>query len=347
MTRLVGDDLVIEIIRLFYTIPKGLLNDVNVTDGLDRMKAEWSCWQTGLSLRYCGHVIFRVKEVLHSMPSKPIDYWLPVKFLLNFESKFWKDIEIQKSSVLEIFIPNHNLQVKKANSDEVITISPNQEYVAKLLSMTVDHIDTLLEDWYPSLGTRFVHTSEGKYLVTRLIPCNKCLFNQATSIDDDMIQRQEPVASTSAAVVQSYEWQNPWNDVPNQRVSIERIRGSQSSSVDQNSDVGYESSCSSRKTSKDKIDDVTEDEDEAIDDKSIYCFLVEECILKAAEEKKMKCPIHGEIGLRSLAPDLVFVDLGQHFLLRPENVRRGKMLGRGSLWICIQGHHQDRISVTF
>ncbi|KAK7083303.1 hypothetical protein SK128_007310, partial [Halocaridina rubra] len=28
---------------------------------------------------------------------------------------------------------------------------------------------------YPTLGTRFVHTSEGKFLVTRLVPCPMCL----------------------------------------------------------------------------------------------------------------------------------------------------------------------------
>ena len=53
-------------------------------------------------------------------------------------------------------------------------LEPSQESIAKLLALIVDHVDTLLEDWYPSIGTRFVHTSEGKYLVTRLIPCPKC-----------------------------------------------------------------------------------------------------------------------------------------------------------------------------
>lgn len=49
------------------------------------------------------------------------------------------------------------------------------ESTAQLLALAVDHIDILLEDWYPTLGTRFVHTSEGKFLVTRLVPCPKCL----------------------------------------------------------------------------------------------------------------------------------------------------------------------------
>lgn len=30
---------------------------------------------------------------------------------------------------------------------------------------------------YPSLGTRFVHTSEGRLLVNRLVPCLKCASN--------------------------------------------------------------------------------------------------------------------------------------------------------------------------
>lgn len=55
-----------------------------------------------------------------------------------------------------------------------ISLHPAVESLAKLLALTVDHVDTLLEDWYPSIGTRFVHTSEGKYLVTRLIPCPRC-----------------------------------------------------------------------------------------------------------------------------------------------------------------------------
>ena len=44
-----------------------------------------------------------------------------------------------------------------------------------MLALAVEHIDTLLEDWYPSLGTRFLHTSEGKMLVTRMVPCPRCL----------------------------------------------------------------------------------------------------------------------------------------------------------------------------
>lgn len=312
MTRLVGDDTVIEIVRSFYKVPRELGSDPEVLSFL-KQKAEWTCWQTGLSLKHLGHTIFRVKEVQPSIPCQPVDYWQPVKFLINFEGR-WGDIELQKSSVLEIYIPNHLTVITKSNG-EVITIHPNNEYVAKLLALTVDHIDTLLEDWYPSLGTRFVHTSEGKFLVTRIVPCVKCLNTQALGYN--VIRHRVSEAS-------------PASPSSSHRGSLAAAPAdSPSSSVCHFSDIGYESSGSSRKPSRDHLS--TEDEDEEqLDDRSVYCFLVEECILKGSQEKRVKCPLHGDVSLKSLAPDTVFVDLGEHHLIKSENIRRGKMLGRGA-----------------
>ena len=53
-----------------------------------------------------------------------------------------------------------------------------------LPALAVEHVDTLLEDWYPSLGTRFLHTSEGRMLVTRLVPCPRCLTSHNERVND-------------------------------------------------------------------------------------------------------------------------------------------------------------------
>jgi hypothetical protein len=37
-------------------------------------------------------------------------------------------------------------------------------------------------------GTRFVHTSEGRFLVTRLVPCPRCVA--ASQADTDLVQHQ-------------------------------------------------------------------------------------------------------------------------------------------------------------
>lgn len=91
----------------------------------------------------------------------------------------WCLIDIFTSSILEIFFPATTLSIQKSNETgtqvECVEIDINKQCLTHILALCVDHIDILLEDWYPTLGTRFVHTSEGRFLVTRLIMCPNCL----------------------------------------------------------------------------------------------------------------------------------------------------------------------------
>lgn len=111
------------------------------------------------------------------------------RFRLKQEG-IWCDVDLQNISILEIHFPVDSLVIRPIVSEsfcnptklkEELVITCTRESTAQLLALAVDHVDILLEDWYPTLGTRFVHTSEGKYLVTRLVPCPKCL---ALSSDD-------------------------------------------------------------------------------------------------------------------------------------------------------------------
>lgn len=111
-------------------------------------------------------------------------------------------MDLQNTSILEIHFPVESLVIKSLapeNTDmsqnkvsDDIVIECTQESTAQLLALAVDHIDILLEDWYPTLGTRFVHTSEGKFLVTRLVPCPRCLQlsadNEQNSVVNDQVK---------------------------------------------------------------------------------------------------------------------------------------------------------------
>ena len=72
----------------------------------------------------------------------------------------WTDVELKNSSLLEIFLPLDNIVIKKpvVQSDETIgyeavVLDPCPEFSTQLLALAVDHIDVLLEDWYPTLGS--------------------------------------------------------------------------------------------------------------------------------------------------------------------------------------------------
>ena len=76
----------------------------------------------------------------------------------------WAELDVATVAILEIFLPNETIAIRKliaedpnsSNQDvpgyQTFVLEPSVESLTKLLSITVDHIDTLLEDWYPVLG---------------------------------------------------------------------------------------------------------------------------------------------------------------------------------------------------
>ena len=62
----------------------------------------------------------------------------------------------------------------------------------------------------------------------------------------------------------------------------------------------------------------------------MYTFLVEECILYAFDGKNAECPLHVEQSLAQMAPDTVFLDLGERLVMSSEGIKRGSLIGRGA-----------------
>lgn len=131
----------------------------------------WKLWQTGLELYNGNILVFKLKEVLFDCTDSPYRQSAN-KFKIK-QDGVWSDIDLSRSSILEICFPLYDIVFK--NGSKSLTTSILIQHAAKLLSLCVDHVDILLEDWYPTLGTRFVHTSEGRFLVTRLVPCPVCV----------------------------------------------------------------------------------------------------------------------------------------------------------------------------
>lgn len=208
---------------------------------------------------------------------------------------------------MEIYFPVDSLIIKplisenadlsefKYKTDLVIECTP--ESTAQLLALAVDHIDILLEDWYPTLGTRFVHTSEGRFLVTRLIPCPKCL-----SLSSEMEQHLVNFPSDPSKLTFDHFNQD---DVEPPYHNNTRVRKSQESYTSEcDSGVGPDSAGSSRMPSVEGHPALNVEEGN-ISGQVFYCWMVEECILAAYGNKSVACPTHGNIPLTQIAPDTV------------------------------------------
>ncbi|CAG9859264.1 unnamed protein product [Phyllotreta striolata] len=332
ISRILADDTIIDIIRSFFIAPKDVAQDVELAKVLD-LKAEWVLWQTGLQLKYGDVTLFRMKEVLHNSAA----FYRQLKFRLKQEG-VWTDVDLINSSILEIHFPVEYLAVQpilteSCNVDnykikDELIIEPSMECTAQLLALTVDHIDILLEDWYPTLGTRFVHTSEGKFLITRLIPCPTCLVVS----DNERNLCEFPSSHGHYLEPQEHD-----------QSSLYRIRKSQESCTSEcDSGVGPDSTSSSRIPSVEGHPAVSQDDDKPL----IYSWMVEECILEAYGSKKVNCPTHGDCPLSRIACDTIFMDLGERYIIRPENIKKGRLLGRGAFGFVFKGTCKLRGSNT-
>ncbi|KFB52135.1 hypothetical protein ZHAS_00020459 [Anopheles sinensis] len=359
ITRVLADDQVVEAVRGLYALPRELL-DCGGTEELPALAAHWAVWQTGLALHYGpATVVFKMREIAVTCPSSP--YRNPMNRFKLKQDGVWCDIDLTTSSILEIHFPCSTLRVTVPGAEGTATtceLEPSVQCLTQLLALTVDHIDLLLEDWYPTLGTRFVHTSEGRFLVTRLVPCPRCLRECEERHAPNLPSQVKPCSSAHNQRAPFANGGTDRNGIHRHRLSIgERpsggsLVGGESSGgglnelpgilhdtnpaagrksqdslgwSDCDSGVGQETADSSSETSIEGYPLVLTGEGSPS-----YSWMVEECILAAYDRKLVSCPVHGEIELSRITPDVNFMDLPERYLIRSSDISRGPLLGRGA-----------------
>lgn len=161
--------------------------------------------------------------------------------------------------------------------------------------------------------------------MTRLVPCPECLFTAEQHPyeppDDNRVENGGLYEELALGGRRTF------------RLSQESYTGSEA-----DSGVGNESTCSSRAPSIEgrPAGDFHQDEPR-------FGWTIEECILAAHDDSRsVLCPTHGDTPLSRVTPDVVFLDLGERFLVRPENVKRGRLLGRGAFGFVFRGQCRSR-----
>lgn len=201
-------------------------------------------------------LIFKLREIALNCVNSPYRNELN-KFKIK-QDGLWSSVDLSRSSILEINFPLLKLTRYDDDGEATQSILVNIQGITKLLSACVDHVDILLEDWYPTIGTRFVHTSEGRFLVTRLVPCPLCI---------ERTTQQHQIKSDSTISLNG------------------SLRQSNENLLDGSNGV----------EGKDYLKTTVWN----------YLWTIEECVLSTYDKKVLVCPIHGDVSVVQIAPDLV------------------------------------------
>ncbi|KRX71778.1 Leucine-rich repeat serine/threonine-protein kinase 1 [Trichinella sp. T6] len=329
ITRIIGDDKIAAILNDHY-LHVSQAENFPLVEQLSRTvladnKLEWRLWQTGLEVNVFGVTLISVKEFLPLAQVRDVDY-RDVSMRYK-QDTFWSVVNADQSSVLELYFPHVSFEIVPTSSGQEanylqarFTLATNRKAAIRLLALTVEILDTLLEDWYPSLGTRFIHTSEGRYLVTRLVPCPCCLSScmnlSGQSVEDDDWTVLPNKKRSSSNATDAADFSTNTSELTTVAAALKEFEQMIEKSKP-------------RQQHPDDDDNVSTDQHQSLLE-CVCCFTVEECIHAASEASTVKCFKHGALSLGTVAPDTVFLDLSDGQLIVPTTVKRGKMLGRGA-----------------
>ena len=183
-----------------------------------------------------------------------------------FFDKEWSELEIKDSVILEISFQADKISfnfgypgTSAAGTTNFEAIEPrdmfhDEKMKTAILAKIVEHIDNLLQDWFPDLGeSRFNQTCLGRYLVTRVIPCPLCMEAE--------IRFQAASKDTWNVVSNDMEHEQPLS-ISGVHVSIENNREETAEAYLPNTK------------------------------RVISCFLVEKCIKNVLDGKSEICKVH-------------------------------------------------------
>lgn len=259
--------------------------------------------------------------------------------------------DTSSSTVVEIIAPSVTIELEKFTvrtytGVRVKSVSDrNIQSAGRFLALVIQHIDTLIQDWYPGLDTTNIF---GDNLVVRLVPCPKCI-RRIISLGRASSPRQQSRSGSDKDGFCHEEGSRGFS--PSQSIFYvkkpedgdQASHGTTSPSSDSESSSGLgtdnsfapiDPDDSSRDSSpvspnvnpntNDSDHDSTDSEPErsrtssqtsgvpssprhgsSAGERLVATFEFEECIVASHTTDYMKCPVDGELPLEECAPDVV------------------------------------------
>lgn len=316
-------------------------------------KAEWRCWQTGIELNYLGCTLMSIQQLIADPFASPqlvaadqtsqtlgsslegdVYTTNPVMYR-DCENEIQLKMSNNKCAFVECFCSFKNFNVKwrgpekqqqatetetktdtlTGDEETLLKVMCNRKAVIRLFALVIEIIDSLLEDWFPDLGTKFMQDSKGQYLVTRLSPCLQCL----DSAERALRQHKRPL----------YQQLNSSTEESNYELILRELVEFNQSWVRDN--VSQASGLSNISMSKSAFPETFRNTS------FIYCFMIDDLCYSVLKSSILLCPQHGEQQAEMLAPDLAFDDIEDNLLVSKDILKIESLLGRGSFGLVFSG----------
>uniref|UniRef100_A0A1X7UH02 non-specific serine/threonine protein kinase n=1 Tax=Amphimedon queenslandica TaxID=400682 RepID=A0A1X7UH02_AMPQE len=369
------------------------------------VELEWSYWTTGVEFWYKGYSLLRVAEIrpegtfsdclpssaqgssysrTPSIPFEPLEDCEDLSFQLNGQ---WLAVDETPNTGLEVLVPDYicpsvieKVLPSLVNIDEGAEDEFDQEpfptrehswMSAQLLSQTVEQIDTLLEDWFPGIGSK--DGGRGMYsvpYVNRVVPCPYCVGGAEVTPNDvftSMSHGPETLTGTPSVISMNTKEDaatpsstvtllDNTNSIDTNSVSTtggvaSRARRDLMPSLQKTTASG--SPHSRRRYTSDNIDDTSIETSPAatgvgLMQASKFGFMIETCVAASRGLATLECPTHPlqPLDISSLTPDLVFGDLPTHYIINEKLVDRGKFVASGSFGEIYHGAIYPHLSAS-
>jgi hypothetical protein len=247
-------------------------------------------------------------------------------------------------------------------SDILIKILSRRQVCVKIFALIIEIIDSLLEDWYPDLGTRFMQDSRGDYLVTRLTPCEKCVELMCTKQRRDTLKNRKNSINSNKSSNSINESLTNYDEFLIESANVaETSLLSNSTSFPSELAMGQhklgsnEDKASTRTSTSTSTSDQNEYEiilmklrhfesslsltnnfsSKMLD--WIYCFMIDDISYSVLKNAPLNCPRHGLQLATQIAPDLAFEDIDEKRLVTSDMLKIEQLLGRGSFGSVFSG----------
>lgn len=199
MCRFLSNEQIMQVVRAMFEPKKevqSFLGEEAVSDLPNHYK--WQCWQTGMELKFFDTTIFHIMQITDTITNSFTKERRPdMIYMVNLTQGndfAQSEVSLMRIGQVEILIPNQAVQISRkdctSRRERTVRMEKSSEHVSQLLSLIMDLVEMLIDNFYPTLCEPLGTTFHGELFITRVVPCCKCWKEYNKTLCNDVNDKE-------------------------------------------------------------------------------------------------------------------------------------------------------------